>query len=185
MRVLMFHKPRAVVVTRMDERGRRTIYDLLPEWVISEGWVPVGRLDRDSKGLLLLVDDGSLVERLGAPGAHQKVYEVWIRGRVTEDQIGLLQKGVPTSVGTLRCVSANVIRVVGPRTELRVILDEGKNRHIRRMFGALRDPQQGTPLKVMELKRIEFGPIRLDIPSGKWRFLTSQEMDMLMQDQRL
>ena len=175
-RILMFHKPKAVVVTRTDELGRKTIYDVLPGWVSQEGWVPVGRLDRDSRGLLLLVRDPGLVEHLGSPSNFQKTYEVWIRGRITEDQLRETRQGVTTPIGVLRFVDVNVIRAIGPRSELRVTLDEGKNRHIRRVFGALRDPLHGTPLKVLELKRTGFGSLHLDIASGAWRFLTSEEI---------
>lgn len=175
----MFHKPKAVVVTRTDELGRKTIYDVLPGWASQEGWVPVGRLDRDSRGLLLLVRDSSLVERLGSPSNYRKTYEVWIRGRISEGQLHETLEGVTTPVGVLRFVEASVVRTIGPRSELRVILDEGKNRHIRRVFGALRDPLHGTPLKVLDLKRIGFGALRLDIASGDWRFLTSEEISEL------
>lgn len=176
----MFHKPRAVVVTRRDERGRKTVYDLLPHWVSDENWAAVGRLDRDTRGLLLLVDDPSLVERLAAPGRFTKVYETWIRGRINASQLQNLKSGIASPVGVLRCKDAVVIRTLGPRTELRVSLEEGKNRHIRRMFGALRDSVHNTPLKVVDLKRIEFGPIILDVPSGAWRLLSEKETAMLL-----
>ena len=177
----MLHKPKSVVVTRRDELGRKTIYDVLPGWVEAEGWMPVGRLDFDSRGLLLLVEDSNLVERLGAPGNHSKTYEVWIRGRISGADLQQIQSGVPSPIGTLKCASASVLRTIGPRTVLRVTLDEGKNRHIRRMFGALRDPEHGTPLKVLELKRTAFGPVKLDIPSCRWRFLTLQEVRALLE----
>jgi 23S rRNA pseudouridine2605 synthase len=67
-------------------------------------------------------------------------------------------------------VEAVLLRAFGARTVLSLVLDEGKNRHVRRMFGALKDPRHGTPLKVLELKRIRFGPLTLDLPSGNWRF---------------
>ena len=176
----MLHKPKSVVVTRRDELGRKTIYDVLPGWAEAEGWVPIGRLDRDSRGLLLLVEDSHLVEMLGAPGSHSKTYEVWIRGRISDADLARIQKGVPSPVGTLKCASVSVLRTIGPRTMLRVTLDEGKNRHLRRMFGALKDPARGTALKVLELKRTDFGPVKLDIPSGRWRFLTPQEVRALL-----
>ena len=79
--VFLFHKPKGAVVTRRDERGRRTVYDLLPAWVLRDGWVPVGRLDLDSRGLLLFVRDGALVEAFTRPGGLLKTYEAWVRGR--------------------------------------------------------------------------------------------------------
>lgn len=173
--ILLFHKPKAIVVSRSDERGRKTVYDLLPAWVLKEGWVPVGRLDRDSRGLLLFVREGSLVELLGRPGSLNKTYEVWIRGRISEKQLQSIQAGVSSPIGLLSCVHAEVLRTIGPKTQIAVILDEGKNPHIRRMFGALKDETLGTPLKVTDLKRIAYGPIHLDVPSGQWRFLSDTE----------
>ncbi|MGC8762246.1 MAG: pseudouridine synthase [Acidobacteriota bacterium] len=177
--ILLFHKPKGVVVTTRDERGRRTVFDLLPPWVREEGYVPVGRLDRDSRGLLLFVKDRRLVEELGAPGRHGKTYEVWVRGRVTAEHLEDARRGVESPVGLLRVRSAEVLKTAGPKTLLRVVLGEGRNRHIRRLFGALRDPLHGTPLKVMDLKRTGFGPLSLDLPSGAWRFLRREEAERL------
>ena len=175
----MFHKPGSVVVTRSDELGRKTVYDVLPGWAAAEGWLPVGRLDRDSRGLLLMVQDRSLVEALGAAGNYRKTYVVTVRGNVTDAHLRRIQQGVTSPAGILRCAEASVLRAAGARTLLRVVLDEGKNRHIRRMFGALKDPLHGTALKVLELKRVGFGPLILDIPSGHWRFLTADEIRAL------
>lgn len=178
--VLMFHKPKAVVVSRKDERGRKTVYDLLPSWVRDEGWIPVGRLDRDSRGLLLFVNDPSLVEPVGAPGAHLKTYEVWIRGRLTDQHLELIRKGIDSPVGTLTCRSLEILGSAGPKQHVRVVLDEGKNRHLRRMFGALRDEKHHTPLKVLDLKRVQFGSVKLDVASGQWRGLTDEEAGALI-----
>ncbi len=176
----MLHKPKGILVTRRDERGRRTVYDLLPDWALSEGWVPVGRLDRDSTGLLLFVREGELVERLTRPGACPKTYEVWVRGRLTEQHIAAIRRGIPSPVGTLTAISVERFGGAGPKSRLRVTLDEGKNRHIRRLFGALRDPKFGTPLKVLELKRTHIGGLALDVPSGRWRFLDEREAQGLI-----
>jgi 23S rRNA pseudouridine2605 synthase len=96
-RILLFHKPKGCVVTRCDERGRKTVNDLLPAWVRDEGWVPVGRLDLESRGALLLVREGTLVEALGRLAFLEKVYEVWVRGRVTGAHIAAALRGSPTS----------------------------------------------------------------------------------------
>jgi 23S rRNA pseudouridine2605 synthase len=178
--ILLFHKPKAVVVSRKDEHRRKTVYDLLPDWVLRDGWLPVGRLDRDSRGLLLFVKDPGLVEILGRPGNLFKSYEVWIRGRISNVQIQAILGGVETSIGSLRCIRAEVLRNIGPKTQLAVILDEGKNRHIRRMFGALMDETKGTPLKVLDLKRTAIGPVHLDVSSGDWRFLSADETNQLL-----
>lgn len=173
--LLMLHKPKGCVVTTSDEKGRRTVYSLLPEWARREGWMPVGRLDLDSKGLLLFSKDGRDVDALTRPGALPKTYEVWVRGRVTEAHLARARAGVATPAGLCRVRSAEVLGGAGPKTRLRVVLDEGKNRHLRRLFGALLDPRFGTPLKVLELKRTAIGSLELDLPSGAWRFLTAAE----------
>lgn len=174
-RLLLLHKPKGVVVTRSDERGRRTVYSLLPEWALRDGWVPVGRLDLDSRGLLLFTPDGELVERLTRPGACPKTYEVFVRGRVTDEHLRQTVAGVDAGGETLRAVRAQRLGAAGPKTRLLVQLDEGRNRHIRRLFGALRDPDTGKPLKVMDLKRTAVGPLKLDVASGEWRMLTADE----------
>jgi 23S rRNA pseudouridine2605 synthase len=73
-RLLVFHKPKGVVVTRSDNLGRRTVYDCLPSWIKANGWIPVGRLDADTRGLLLFTTDGKLLERLTRPGTCIKTY---------------------------------------------------------------------------------------------------------------
>jgi 23S rRNA pseudouridine2605 synthase len=178
--IFIFHKPRGVVVTRDDEGGRRTVYDLLPAWVRADGWKAVGRLDLDSRGLLLFVQSGKLQEALARPGSHDKAYEVWVRGRVTPEHVKAMLAGVSTSKGKLRAKAIELKGGAGPKSRARVTLDEGKNRHIRRMFEALKDPRTGTSLKVLELKRVSFGAITLDIASGTWRWLTDAECATLI-----
>ncbi|MBK8206831.1 MAG: rRNA pseudouridine synthase [Planctomycetes bacterium] len=177
--VFVFHKPRACVVTRSDERGRRTVFDLLPAWVRDEGWQAVGRLDMDSRGLLLFVRDGALQEQLSRPGLHDKVYEVWVRGRVTPAHIAALLAGVGTSLGVMRAKAVELKGGAGPKSRVLVTLNEGQNRQVRRMFGALEDPQTGKALKVTDLKRTALGPLQLDVASGAWRWLTPAECDAL------
>lgn len=176
----MFHKPRGLLVTLRDERGRRTVYDALPGWVRQQGFRAVGRLDQDSRGLLLFTDDGHLSEQLLRPGRHSKTYEVWVRGRVTDDHCRQLLAGVTTAQGRMQ--AAAVVRKggAGPKSRLEITLREGRNRQLRRMLGALRDPQRATPLKVLELKRVEFAGLKLDVASGQWRELTQQEVSALM-----
>lgn len=178
-RILMFHKPKGVVVTRHDELGRKTVYDVLPEWIRDEGWQAVGRLDRDSRGLLLFVEDGSLIDKLTKPDTIAKIYDVWVRGHVNEDHVKAMKTGVATAIGVLNCAEVEILGIVGPKTHLRVKLFEGKNRQIRRIFGALFDTEKNTPLKVFELKRTHFGPLELDLPSGQWRFLNANEIKKL------
>jgi len=176
----MLHKPKGVIVTLSDEGGRKTVYDILPSFVLKDKWRPIGRLDRDSRGLLLFTQDGRLVNNLTQPGQYAKIYEVWIRGRITKDQLQQTLKGIKTAIGILTAKKVEISGYTGHKTRLLVELLEGKNRHIRRIFGSLRDPRFNTPLKVLDLKRIQIGTIKLDIPSSRWRFLTHKEEKALI-----
>lgn len=178
--LLMLHKPKGYVVTRSDEKGRKTVYDLLPPWALSEDWMPAGRLDIDSRGLILFSKGGKDVDALTRPGRLAKTYEVWVRGKVTQEHISKALEGVKTPEGLCRARRVELLGGAGPKTRLKVALDEGKNRHIRRLFGALKDPKFGTPLKVLELKRIAIADLPLDIASGQWRFLTPEETSRLL-----
>lgn len=177
--LLMLNKPKGYVVTRSDPLGRRTVYELLPGWALTEGWMPAGRLDLDSKGLLLFSKGGRDVDALTRPGGLEKTYEVWVRGRADREHVRRALEGVETPEGLCRAKSVELLGGAGPKSRLKVVLDEGKNRHIRRLFGALKDPKFGTPLKVLELKRVAVGGVRLDVPSGKWRFLSLEEVARL------
>lgn len=181
-KLLALNKPKGYVVTRSDELGRKTVYDLLPDWVFFEGWMPIGRLDLDSKGLLLFTTHGKVGDALTRPGGCIKVYEIWVRGHVTEEHICTAMKGVENKGELLKTVSVEKVGMGGAKTKLIVKIDEGKNRHIRRLFGALSDPKFGTPLKVLELKRISIASFNLDLESGKWRYLTLDEEKMLITD---
>ncbi len=181
-KLLALHKPKGYVVTRSDELGRKTVYNLLPDWVFDEGWMPIGRLDLESKGLLLFTTDGKIGDALTKPGNCTKVYEIWVRGHVSDEHIATALQGVQSSHGLLKALNVEKISIGGAKTKLRVVIDEGKNRHIRRLFGAMSDPKFGTPLKVLELKRVSIGSFTLDIQSGKWRYLSTQEEKMLMKN---
>ena len=176
------NKPKGYLVTRSDDLGRKTVYDLLPDWVFNDGWMPIGRLDLESKGLLLFTTDGKVGNVLTKPGNCIKVYEIWVRGHVTDEHIAEALKGVESKHGLLKALVVEKIGIGGAKTKLKIVIDEGKNRHIRRLFGAMKDPKFGTPLKVLELKRISIGSFKLNIESGKWRFLSSEEERMLIQN---
>lgn len=85
--LLALNKPKGYIVTRSDERGRKTVYNLLPEWVFDDGWMPIGRLDLESKGLLLFTRDGQIGNYLTKPGGCVKIYEILVRGHVNEQHI--------------------------------------------------------------------------------------------------
>ncbi|HVZ79576.1 MAG TPA: pseudouridine synthase [bacterium] len=179
-RLLMLNKPKGYVVTRSDEKGRKTVYDLLPDWAYNDLWMPVGRLDLDSKGLLLFTQDAKLSERLTRPGSCPKTYEVWVRGHVNSEHVMKMLKGIRDKDEVLKAIRIDLKGGAGPKTRVEVELDEGKNRHIRRMFGALKDPKFGTPLKVVDLKRTRIGNLALDVQSGQWRFLEGPDEKKLL-----
>ncbi len=180
--LLALNKPKGYVVTRSDELGRKTVYRLLPDWVFDDGWMPVGRLDLESTGLLLFTTNGKIGDALTQPGNCIKVYEIWVRGHVTDEHLAAAMKGVESRGDLLKTVGIEKIGMGGAKTKLRVEIDEGKNRHIRRLFGALKDPKFGTPLKVLKLKRISIGSFKLDLESGKWRYLSVEEERTLIKN---
>ena len=178
--LLALNKPKGYVVTRSDECGRKTVYDLLPDWVFDDGWMPIGRLDLESKGLLLFTTHGKIGDALTRPGNCMKVYEIWVRGHVTDEHIAMAKKGVESKHGLLKALVVEKIGMGGAKTKLKIVIDEGKNRHIRRLFGAMSDPKFGTPLKVLELKRVSIGSFKPNIESGTWRYLSQEEEKMLI-----
>ena len=179
-KLIVLNKPKGYVVTRSDERGRKTVYDLLPDWVYNDGWMPIGRLDLESKGLLLFTTDGKTGNILTKPGSCKKVYEIWVRGHVTEEHIAQAKRGVESKFGLLKALVVKKIGMGGAKTKLKIVIDEGKNRHIRRLFGAMKDEKFGTPLKVLDLKRVSIGGFELDIESGTWRYLLLAEEKLLL-----
>ena len=179
-KILVLNKPKGYVVTRSDERGRKTVYDLLPNWAYDDGWMPIGRLDLESKGLLLFTTEGKIGNALTKPGNCVKVYEIWVRGHVTQEHIAEAKRGVESRHGLLKALVVEKIGMGGAKTKLKIVIDEGKNRHIRRLFGALKDKKFGTPLKVLELKRVSIGSFKLDVESAQWRYLLKEEEKMLL-----
>ena len=181
-KLLVLNKPKGYVVTRSDELGRKTVYKLLPNWVFNEEWMPIGRLDLESKGLLLFTSNGKVGNVLTKPKNCIKVYEIWLRGHVTKEHIQEAIKGVDSKYGLLKALDVEKIGIGGAKTKLKITIDEGKNRHIRRLFGAMIDPKFGTPLKVLDLKRISIGSFKLDIKIGEWRFLSLEEEITLLKN---
>jgi 23S rRNA pseudouridine2605 synthase len=181
-KLLALNKPKGYVVTRSDELGRKTVYDLLPDWAFDEGWMPIGRLDLESKGLLLFTTNGKIGDKLTRPKGCKKVYEIWVRGHVTDEHIAEAKRGVESKHGLLKALVVEKLGTGGAKTRLKIVIDEGKNRHIRRLFGAMKDPKFGTPLKVLELKRVTIGGFHLDIESSAWRFLTLEEERLLVEN---
>jgi 23S rRNA pseudouridine2605 synthase len=171
---LMMNKPRGLVTTASDERGRETIYSLLTNACLP--WVaPVGRLDKASEGLLLLTNDSEWGARIAAPETHlEKTYHVQIDTLADENLIVSLTRGVRSEDGDrLRARQARLLRSGGKNCWLEIILDEGKNRQIRRMLAAL-------GVDVLRLMRVAIGPLQLgDLAKSAFRVLTSTEKKLL------
>jgi 23S rRNA pseudouridine2605 synthase len=165
---LMLNKPRGVVTTASDEKGRGTVYDCLPSGL--PWFAPVGRLDKASEGLLLLTNDSEWAARIIAPETHlDKTYHVQIGVVADAALLRTLEKGVTLDSERLRVKRAGVLRQGHRNTWLEIILDEGKNRHIRRLLGAL-------GVQVLRLVRVAIGPLVLgDLAKGSSRPLTNAE----------
>jgi len=166
---LMFNKPRGVITTASDEKGRETVYTLLGADL---AWVaPVGRLDKASEGLLLFTNDSEWAARILAPETHlEKIYHGQIGMVADAALLDKLQKGIRTNDGDfLRVKRATILRQGGRNSWLEIVLDEGKNRHIRRMLEHL-------GIEVLRLVRVAIGPLALgDLPKGTHRALTQAE----------
>ncbi|HLK51404.1 MAG TPA: pseudouridine synthase [Bryobacteraceae bacterium] len=169
---LLLYKPKGYLTTYRDPEGRPTVYDLVEG---AGGWLaPVGRLDLDTSGLLLLTNDTDFAECVMNP-EHKvpKTYQVKTATRLTEEQIEQLRNGVELSDGPTRPAVAARIRDSGKYTFLELTIAEGRNRQVRRMIEAV-----GS--KVLKLVRTAIGPIRIgDLPIGKWRTLTNEEVRAL------
>lgn len=172
-RYIMLNKPRGYITTMSDEQGRRIAAELLKG--VEERVVPVGRLDRNSEGLLLFTNDGEFANEITHPSRHvSKTYRVTIDGKVGEEQLMRLAAGVVLDDGkkTLPC-SVEVLSEETGRTVLRIVIKQGLNRQIRRMCTAV-------GLQVGRLRRVAIGGVRLGmLKPGDWRDLTKEELRIL------
>jgi 23S rRNA pseudouridine2605 synthase len=169
LRYIAYHKPVGVVSTMDDPEGRPAIGDLVRG--LREHVFPVGRLDFDSSGLLLLTNDGDLAQRLTHPRYKvDKVYRVKVRGRVEPEALERLRRGVRLEDGVTAPADVVVEQQLEKKTRLRIALREGRTRQLRRMCEAVGHP-------VDKLSRIAVGPVRLGaLSAGELRDLTTQEV---------
>jgi 23S rRNA pseudouridine2605 synthase len=169
---LALHKPAGYVSTRSDTHGRRTVYRLLPEGY--QGLFYVGRLDRDSEGLMLFTNQGEAAQRLLHPRYEvDRVYEVELKGELTRTALRRLVRGVRLEDGVARASKAELLESGAARSRARLVLREGRKREVRRMFAHL-----GLP--VARLVRVAYGPIRLGrLEPGGWRRLDDKEVRAL------
>lgn len=172
---IMLNKPRGFVTTMSDDKGRRCVAELVADAGVRV--YPVGRLDRESEGLLLMTNDGALTERLTHP-RHEipKIYRVGIAGSLTNAQIRELSAPMELDGYKLAPIGVELEDRDDERTYLLITLFEGRNRQIRRMC-------EKCEMEVISLKRIAIGELTLEgVKRGKWRYLNKEEVDYLKGD---
>lgn len=165
-----FNKPRGLIVSTADERGRDTVYTALAAAGLP--WLgPVGRLDKASEGLLLLSNDTGWAAGITDPVSHlEKTYHVQVSGQPDAAVLAAMEAGIADGDDVLRARRVTLLRAGEKNAWLEVVLDEGRNRHIRRLLAAL-------GFEVLRLIRVAIGPLALgDLAKGQWRRLTADEV---------
>jgi pseudouridine synthase len=177
-RYILLYKPRGYITSRSDPEHRRTVIDLLATGGVREYVYPVGRLDYDSEGLLLLTSDGDLAARLTHPRhGVEREYEVRVRGVPDDRELERLAKGVPLEGRRTAPARVELQKVIdaehGPQAVLRFVIHEGRNRQVRNMCDAIGHP-------VVRLRRVRIGPVRDEqMRPGEFRDLTPREVALL------
>ena len=172
-RYIMLHKPRGYVTTVNDEMGRKTVMQLVKD--VKTRIYPVGRLDKDSEGLLLLTNDGEFTNAMTHPAKHvPKTYRVTVRPSISDEQLQAMRDGIEIDGRKTLPADVQIITQEEGRVVLELILHEGRNRQIRKMCETL-------GLEVARLRRVAFGPVKLGmLPQGKWRELDEIEVTKLL-----
>ena len=172
---IAFHKPKDVITSTHDTHERLTVMDLLPQSVQRRGVLPVGRLDRDTEGLLVLTNDGELSHKIAHPSHEiEKEYEALVRGHPSRSALDRLRRGVV--IEGVKTAPAHVFGIEreGARTRVRLVIHEGKKRQVRRMFETVNH-------EVVELKRLRVGGLQLGaLAVGTWRPLSDAETASLL-----
>jgi pseudouridine synthase len=169
---LLLYKPKGYLTTYRDPEGRPTVYDLIAD---AGAWLaPVGRLDLDTSGLLLMTNDTDLAERITNPEHKvRKTYQVKAATRLSDEQLEQLRHGVQLNDGPTRPAEVTRLRDSAKFTFFEITISEGRNRQVRRMLEAVDS-------KVLKLVRTAIGPLRIgELPIGKWRMLTPDEVKAL------
>jgi 23S rRNA pseudouridine2605 synthase len=176
---LLLHKPIGYVTTAYDPQGRPTVLDLLPAELRTSRVYPVGRLDIDTSGLLLLTNDGDFAMHLTHPRySMQKHYQALVQGCPSESSLIALRSGVTITEDKGQShktapAQVRLLRKAGTNCWVSLTIHEGRKRQVRRMLAAVGHP-------VLELSRVGVGPLALgDLPKGKWRYLTGEEVKAL------
>ena len=166
---IRYYKPAGYITTMDDEKGRKTIYDILPEEV--QNLKPIGRLDKDSTGLLILTNDGDMINSFAHPSVHvPKIYRVCAQGKLTLNDLVLMEKGIEIEKGQIAYALARIVEIEGKNTVLEMVLHQGLNRQIRKMLDSLGHP-------VISLKRLSMGPVDLQgLKKGQFKYMKPKQV---------
>jgi len=176
---IKYYKPAGYITTMSDEKGRKTIYDILPAEV--KDLKPVGRLDKDSTGLLIMTNDGDFINKMTHPSIKiPKVYRVVAQGKLNKQHLLQMAKGIEIEPNKIAYADSVILDFEGKNTVLQVILYQGMNRQIRKMLESLGHP-------VISLKRISHGTINIQgLKKGQFKYLKPREVsDLIRQIQKL
>lgn len=167
----LLNKPKGIISTTADEYGRKNVTSLVPK--VGKIY-PVGRLDKDTTGLILLTNDGELTNLLTHPSFHvDKTYQLTVRGFVTKEQLRALRNGVLLNDGITAPADVKIVRSNHLQTVLEMTIHEGRNRQIRRMC-------ETVGIELIDLDRVTFGPVKKGpLPIGKFRELGADEIELL------
>lgn len=170
---IKYYKPAGYITTMSDEKGRKTIYDILPPEI--KELKPVGRLDKDSTGLLIMTNDGDFINKMTHPSVKiPKVYRVTAEGKMNSQHILQMAKGIEIETGKIAYADSAILGYEGKTTVLQIILYQGMNRQIRKMLDSL-----GFP--VISLKRISHGTINIQgLKKGQFKYLKPREISDLL-----
>jgi len=172
---IALNKPVGYVSTVKDERGRKTLLDLVD---VPERIYPIGRLDYDTSGLIFLTNDGEIYNKVIHPrGEKNKVYIALVQGILTKEEIDSFEKGLEIDGHLTAPAEIKTRSILGKNAQVEITIHEGRNRQIRKMCEKIGHP-------VITLKRISIGNIEIeDLPVGKWRYLTEKEVEQLNYEQ--
>ena len=179
-RIILYHKPEGELTTRKDPEGRPTVFEALPR-LRGSRWVSVGRLDTNTSGLLIFTNDGALANKLMHPSSEiEREYAVRVLGKVTDEQLTLLKRGVRLEDGMAAFDDIQEAGGEGANHWYHVTLKEGRNREVRRLWEAV-------GVTVSRLIRVRFGALALprDLPRGTWRDATDEEANGLLAAARM
>lgn len=169
---IRYYKPAGYITTSDDEKGRKTIYDILPQEV--KHLKPVGRLDKDSTGLLILTNDGDFINSFAHPSVHvPKVYRVVAQGKLNLNDLVLMEKGIEIEKNQIAYALARIVEFEGKNTVLEMVLHQGLNRQIRKMLDILGH-------SVISLKRLSMGPVDLEgLKKGQFKYIKPKQLQQI------